>query len=53
MRFQFQCFLGNVARLQAHDAAGLNPVVLARWTGISPAVTPVTVSWSPRPDSST
>ncbi|MCH7798730.1 MAG: hypothetical protein IID28_09855 [Planctomycetes bacterium] len=29
MRFQFQCFLGNGARLQAHDAAGLNPVVIA------------------------
>lgn len=28
-RFQFQCFLGNGARLRAHDAAGLNPVVLA------------------------
>jgi len=29
MRFQFQCFLGNGARLRAHDAAGLNPVLLA------------------------
>ncbi len=28
-RFQFQCFLANGAQLRAHDAAGLNPVVLA------------------------
>ncbi len=28
-RFQFQCFLANGAQLRTHDAAGLNPVVLA------------------------
>ncbi len=29
MRFQFQCFFGNGARLRVHDAAGANPIILA------------------------
>jgi len=30
MRFQFQCFFGNGARLRVHDAAGANPIILAQ-----------------------